>query len=110
MINEKCFAPLPQAVMQSAKKFCPFFKKKKKKKREKIADVKVVDSWCPAKLFACGPGWRLPGSGVPACCLPSLYCKVLPARISHFLGIHESLRPIRPAGKLSYATSANHYR
>ena len=51
----------------------------------------------------------LPGAG-PCRRLPSLYCKMLPARISHFSGIRDPLRPIRPAGKLSYATSSNHYR
>ena len=49
------------------KNFCtttppPFFFLKKK--REKIEDGKAIDSWCSAKLFACGPGWRLPGGGV----------------------------------------------
>lgn len=32
MINEKCFAPLHQALMQSAKKLLPFFFKKGKKR------------------------------------------------------------------------------
>ena len=55
--------------------------------------------WCPSHCL-----------GQVLACLPSRYCKVLSARISHFSGIHEPLRPIRPASKLSYATSSSHHR
>ena len=121
MINEKCFAPLHQAVMQSAKNFCtkpqppPFFFKEKERENRRwesnwlLVSCKVICMWAWVEA-----AWRWCHSRclgqVLAGRLPSLYCKMLPARISHFSGIHDPLRPIRPAGKLSYETSSNRYR
>lgn len=49
MINEKCFAPLHQALMQSGMNFCNFFFFEREGEREKIADGKAIDSWSPAR-------------------------------------------------------------
>lgn len=93
MINEKCFAPLHKALMQSGMNFC-FFSffffslfvviVERKRKREEIVDGKAIGSWFHAWPFAHSPGWRLPEGQCSAhctrhtaCCLPSLHCKGL---------------------------------
>lgn len=55
MINEKCFAPLHKALMQSGMNFCFFFPffffslfvviVERKGKREEIAEEKAIGSW-----------------------------------------------------------------
>lgn len=109
MINEKCFAPLHQALMQSGMNFCIFFFffGKKGRKRE---NSRWESNWLlyPARLFAYRPGWRLPGgwccsqgTGLDPCLLPAFILhKFWQPEFSMSHGCTDRLDPLWQTGEL----------